>query len=72
MEAVLHDKKDLIPTDVVAVSGQDVGMLAVEMYLHLFNKELQLDFILLEGFERHKDVVNIGYRKNDLSSLTLA
>lgn len=71
MEAVLHDKKDLVSTDVVTVSRQYVGMLAVEMYLHLFDEELQLDLIFLEGFKCDKDVVHIGYRKNDLPCLAL-
>lgn len=56
----------------ITVSRQDVGMLAVEMYLHLFDQELLFDFIFLEGFECDKDVVDIGYRKDDLSCLALA
>ena len=61
MEAVLHNKKNLIPTDMVTISGQYVGMLAVEMYLHLFDEELQLDLIFLEGFECDDDMIDIGY-----------
>ena len=72
MEAVLHDQEDFFPPDVVAVSRQDVGMLAVEVYLHLLNEEIHLDLILLEGLECDEDVVDVGHREDDLSRLALA
>ena len=69
--AVLHNEVDLIPADVVAVGGEDVGMEAVEVDLHLVDQVVHLDLVLSEGLNGHQHPIDVGLGQDDVPRLAL-
>jgi hypothetical protein len=51
VEAVFHDKKYLIFSNMIPIGWQDIRMLAIKMNLHLINKKLKLDLLFVKGFK---------------------
>ena len=70
-EAKLHHKIDLIPSNVIAIGWQDIGMEAVEVYLHLVDQVLDLYLLLFESFDGNYHPIDVGLGKDDLTSLAL-
>lgn len=68
----LHDEVDFLPADVVAISRQNIGMLAIQVYLHLIDEELQLELALPKGLDRCDQSRVVGYRLDDISRLAFA
>lgn len=66
-----HDEIDPVLADVVAVGGEDVGVVAEHVDLHLVNEEVQLHLGLIEGFQSCDQTSVVRNCLDDIPNLAL-